>query len=180
MLLVMIMSFLFILFAPELIWIVGSEQYMEAIYVVPPVAASVFFTFLYNLFSTIEFYYERTNQIMIASILAALINLILNFIFIRIFGYIAAGYTTLFCYIFLSIAHYYFMKKSLLANCINEEPFDIKLILLLSIIMMLSTIVFSALYKFSIIRYLVILFIFVIGFIFKNKIAIIMKDLRKS
>ena len=30
---------------------------------------------------------------------AAVANVVLNFIFIRIFGYVAAGYTTLACYI---------------------------------------------------------------------------------
>lgn len=95
MLLVMAMAFLFVLFAPEIIYIVGSQKYMEAIYVIPPVAASVFFTFLYNLFSSVEFYYEKTKEIMVASLTAALSNIILNYIFIKIFGYVAAGYTTL-------------------------------------------------------------------------------------
>ena len=33
-------------------------------------------------------------------------NVVLNFIFIRIFGYVAAGYTTLACYILYSVGHY--------------------------------------------------------------------------
>lgn len=34
---------------------------------------------------------------------AAVANVVLNFIFIRIFGYVAAGYTTLACYILYSV-----------------------------------------------------------------------------
>ena len=106
MLLVMGMAFAFILFAPELIWIVGSKEYHSAVYVVPPVAASVYFTFLYSMFSAVEFYYEQTTKIMYASVVTAGLNIILNAIFIKLFGFIAAGYTTLACYVFLlSLIH---------------------------------------------------------------------------
>ena len=36
-------------FAPEVVLIFGSKKYIDAIYVVPPVAASVFFIFLFNI-----------------------------------------------------------------------------------------------------------------------------------
>lgn len=156
MLLVMLMSFLFILFAPELIWIVGSNEYYEAIYVVPPVAASVFFTFLYSIFSAVEFYYEQTQKIMYASVGAAVLNVILNAIFIRAFGYIAAGYTTLACYLFLSVAHYYVMKKAVKDNIGDVELFDMRFILILGIVVIFSTAFFSLLYSHTIIRYAVI------------------------
>ena len=43
-----------------------------------------------------------------ASMAAAGANVVLNFIFIRLFGYIAAGYTTLACYmLYLSLIHIY-------------------------------------------------------------------------
>ena len=48
---------------------------------------------------------------MVASVLAAGLNILLNYIFIRIYGYYAAGYTTLFCYIIYSIGHYLFMRS---------------------------------------------------------------------
>ena len=48
-------------FAPEVIRVFAGKKYMDAIYVIPPVAASVFFIFLYSLFSTIEYYYQKTG-----------------------------------------------------------------------------------------------------------------------
>lgn len=157
MLLVMLLSFLFILFAPELIWIVGSSEYYDAIYVIPPVSASVFFTFLYSIFSVVEFYYEQTQKIMYASLGAAVLNVILNAIFIKSFGYIAAGYTTLVCYLFLSIAHYYVMKKVVRDNIGNVELFDLKFILVLGMIVVFSTVVFQLLYSHTVIRYTIII-----------------------
>ena len=40
---------------------------------------------------------------------SAALNILLNFVCINIFGYFAAGYTTLYCYIVFTIYHYCFM-----------------------------------------------------------------------
>lgn len=180
MLLVMVMSFLFILFAPEVIWIVGSKTYMEAIYVMPPVAASVFFTFLYNLFSSVEFYYERTREVMIASISAAVVNVILNSIFIEKYGYIAAGYTTLICYILLSIVHYIVMTRIISEKLEKKELFDNKMIVILSIVTIIGTMVCTILYAHSIWRYIVIITIFIWGFFKKRSIVCVIKQVKNK
>jgi len=46
---------------------------------------------------------EKTTVMLRFGLIAALLNLILNVIFIRIFGYSAAAYTTLFCYMFYTV-----------------------------------------------------------------------------
>lgn len=175
---VMLMAFLFILFAPELIFVIGGEEYYDAIYIVPPVAASVFFTFLYSMFSTVEFYYEKTKGIMFASIGAALLNILLNAIFINLFGYIAAGYTTLVCYIFLSFAHYLVMKKTVSSKIGKITLFDVKCIMIMAIIVILSTIVFSFLYSFTIVRYALVITLVAIGILKRNTIFKIIKTIR--
>ena len=57
-----------------------SEKYKSAVYVIPPVAASVFFIFLYNILAIPQFYFERTKFLMLSSITAAIINITLNYI----------------------------------------------------------------------------------------------------
>lgn len=180
MFLVMLMSFLFILFAPEVIWIVGSSEYYDAIYIIPPVAASVFFTFLYNVFSAVEFYYEQTQKIMYASIGASVLNVFLNAIFIKAYGYIAAGYTTLACYLFLSIAHYGVMKKAVKDNLGSIELFDMKFILILGAVVILSTGIFSVLYSHTLIRYAVILAAVLGIYLNRNKIVNAIKMVKKK
>lgn len=106
------MVILCVLIAPELIKILGTEEYLQAMWIIPPVMLSCFFTMVYSLFANIEFYYEKSIYVMTASVIAAIANIILNAIFIPIYGYIAAGYTTLVCYILLALIHYLFMKKS--------------------------------------------------------------------
>ena len=104
-------NIILIAFAPEAVAIFAPHEYFDAIYCIPPVALSVFFMFCYDLFAKFEFYYEKTHYIMIASIIGALANIGLNYVFIKMYGYVAAAYTTLFCYIFFDVMHYIFMRK---------------------------------------------------------------------
>ena len=94
------------LFGPEIILLLGSEAYMEGVWVMPAVSVSVYFTFLYSLFSNYELFYEESRLIMAASLSAAFLNIALNVLLLPVFGFVAAGYTTLACYIALSIFHY--------------------------------------------------------------------------
>ena len=41
------------LFGPEIMSILGSQDYQEGIYCIPPVAGSAFFTFLYNIYANV-------------------------------------------------------------------------------------------------------------------------------
>lgn len=59
-LVVMVVSFLEMLIAPELIKIFATDDYLDAIYVIPPVAMSIYFIFLYVVFANVEFYFEKT------------------------------------------------------------------------------------------------------------------------
>ena len=173
------LSIITMIFAPEIIRIFAGRKYMQAIYVVPPVAASVYFIFLYNMFSTIEYYYQKTMYISIATLFAALVNIGLNFIFLKKVGYYAAGYTTLISYILLSVAHYYFCSRIIHVNISQKhEPYDLKIILYCSMVTLISMIVFSVTYHLIWLRYGVVALIFVILLCQKKKIVKIFTDLK--
>lgn len=167
-------------FGPEVIKLFATEEYYDAIWVIPPIAASVYFMFLYPLFANIEFYFEKTKLIMVASCLGAMANIILNYIFINIFGYYAAGYTTLVCYILFAFAHYIFYKKILKVNIPElSNLYDMKFILGFSIVVIIGMIGMTMTYKNIIIRYSVILILFIIIFIKKKQIVESAKMLKK-
>ena len=170
-LIIAFLNILLIAFAPEVIKLFAPGEYYEAIYVIPPIAMSVYFMFLYELFSKFEFYFEKTKLIAVATFLGAIINLILNFLFIKIYGYIAAGYTTLVCYMLYSIFHYIFMRKICKENCNNVQPYDIKKCVIITIIFLLISFIFLFLYNHLFIRYVFIL-ILVSTFICKKHIII--------
>lgn len=164
-LLVTIITFVFISFAPEIVYLLAPIEYHEAIYVIPPVAASSFFTFLYNVFSNVSFYYEETKKIMIASISGAFLNIVLNAVFIPKYGYIAAGYTTLVCYIMFTIAHYFIMKSVCNKHLNSVELFDLRYIILISLFVIFVTIVFTILYSRILMRYSILILCCVFLFI---------------
>lgn len=134
--LVSICCFMVVIVAPELIVIIGGKNYISATWVMPPLILSVFVMFIYQQFVNVLFYYKKTNVILVVSILSATLNIILNSIMIPIYGFIAAGYTTLFSYIIVMILYYIFMKKICLKNDINlKNIFDIRFQFLVLFIM---------------------------------------------
>ncbi len=97
--------------SPELIRIFASEAYWKSIYVVIPIVIGGFFSFLYTLPVLVEYYYEKTKFIALATMGAALMNIVLNAIFIPCYGYIAAAYTTLVTYAAYFLFHYSISRR---------------------------------------------------------------------
>ena len=164
----------FMLFGPEIITIFVAPEYKVAKWIFPPVATSVFFTFIYVFYVNVEFYYEKTQYVMFVSVLGAILNIVLNLIFIKRFGYIAAGYTTVFSYIAFCVFHYllyrFIMKKQEMGNIYNNIFF-----LFISIIVLAFMGICLLLYKFNTIRYIVIAVICALAIIFRKKLIYIFK-----
>lgn len=150
-------NILLILLAPEAVALFATEDYYEAIYIIPAVSASVYFMFLFNLFANIEYYYSETKYVALASIIAAVVNIGLNFIFIQWYGYIAAAYTTLISYVIYSVSHYIFMQKVTRKYNEGQQFYNNKSLLAISIIFVVTTLCVIPLYQFMIIRYVLML-----------------------
>lgn len=166
--------------SPELVLIFGSAKYASAVYVIPPVAASVFFIFLYEMLAIPQFYYEKTKFLAISSFMAAVVNIGLNYIFIRIYGFIAAGYTTLACYVLYSLGHYLVSRNVMREHLNGVELYDKKFILGLSIIMILIGIGCNFLFAFWYIRYTLLILILVITYLKKQEVSDLIKGIRKK
>ncbi len=152
--LVSMLSILTMCFAPEIIFLFAGKGYAEAIWVIPPIAASVYFIFCYTMFSTIEYYYMRTGMIALASCGCAAANLVLNYIFIRLFGYYAAGYTTLACYILLTLMHYIFYRKTIRQELPGVKSLhDLKTVVLWGGITLAVMLVMTLTYGYWYVRY---------------------------
>ncbi len=100
-----------LLLGPELILIFGGPSFLEAKPVLPPVIVGYIFQMVYSLYVNAEFYHKKQTQIAAATIMAAAINIGLNIIFVPIYGYVAAAYTTLFGYICMAVFHFFTVKK---------------------------------------------------------------------
>ncbi len=97
--------------SPELIRVFLTDEYLPCIYIIPPIVVAMFFQYVYGFLYDLEYYYKKTRYIASASATAAILNLILNFLFIPRYGYLVAAYTTLISYLALFIMNYIFAKK---------------------------------------------------------------------
>ena len=168
-----------IAFIPDVFHLLLPESYYSALKCIPPVTAGAFFLFLYPLFGAVEFYYEENKYVTFASIIGAMLNIFLNFVFIRIFGYIAAAYTTLFCYICFSVCHYIFMKRIMRQKGNKCDIYDIKAIILISLSVIFISVLMVFIYDINIVRWIVIVLILLVGIIKRNRIIDVLKSIRK-
>lgn len=164
--------------APEVVAVFAPSAYYEAIWVIPPVSMSAIFIFSYDLFSSFAFYYEKTKFIAGASVVSALLNIILNAIFIPAFGYYAAGYTTLVCYMAYAAAHYFCMRHICKTNGHNENYYNPRVLLAIYIGFVLCGFLLSSLYTHPIIRYSLILLALITALIFRKQIFALLRRIR--
>lgn len=150
-------AIILVLLAPEIIRILATKEYYEAIFIMPPIAAGVFFISLSNMYSNILIYVKDTKYIMFGSIIAAMLNIVLNMLFIPNFGYMAAAYTTLISYIVMTLFLAYFAAKLYRKKHgkINNIYSNSKL-LLLSMITVGVSMLGLILYNYTILRFLVL------------------------
>lgn len=174
---VAVVNLFLIAFAPEVIAIFAPTEYYDAIYVIPPVAMSVFFMFMYSFYAVFEFYYEKTKLISIATVLGAILNIGLNYVCINIFGYYAAGYTTLACYILTAIFHYCVMRKICKKYLDNVQVYETRKILIISFVFIVGGLLLLLTYSLMLVRYSIILMVLLAMLIKRRSIIEIIKKI---
>ena len=174
---VAVLNLMLIAFAPEAIMILAPPSYHEAIWIVPPLAASVFVMFYYQRFINVEFYYNESAMTSVASIIAAAMNIVLNFIFIPKFGYLAAGYTTLVSYMVFWLTHYIYYRKVCKKNDCPLTVINNKQLLLVSALFAASAGVLMIGYDKWPIRYGFILMMIIVCIVKRNYIISTAKDI---
>ncbi len=147
------LNLLLMAFAPEVVAVFAPPEYQEAVWVIPPVSMSTYFMYTYGYFAVFEFYFEKTKYVMLATTAGAVLNIVLNYIFIGLYGYQAAGYTTLVCYIVYSLAHYYFMRKISREKFPGKKIYSVRVILGISLLFMMAGFLMLLTYEHMAARY---------------------------
>ena len=99
--------------SPELVYLLGGPEYAGGKYVAIPLVLDAFSLFLYNLVVPAQYYAKKTPYIMYGTMAAAVVNIALNYVFIKLFGFMAAAYTTLASYLLFAAVHYCISGKLL-------------------------------------------------------------------
>lgn len=163
--------------APEIVLILGGKEYMSAVYVMPPVMASVYFSFLYTLLANVEFFFDKNKFAMKISLIGAAVNIILNYILIPYFGFVAAAYTTLICYVIYALGHLVYVNK-ISASVAGGSIFKSDKLVLLGVFTTTLTIAISALYRYSFSRYVLFFVAMIIILVERKNIFKFVKEMK--
>ena len=110
----------------------------------------------------------------------AVLNIGLNYVCIKMFGFIAAAYTTLVCYVLFTFGHYLYMNYSVRKIVKQKYVFQPVRLMILSIGIIAAGLVVVVLYDHPIIRYLLIAISAIILYIKRNTIISILKSVKKK
>ncbi len=187
MLIIAAANMVLIMLAPEAISIFAPPEYGEAIWVVPPVALGMFFMFMYDMFAAFQFYFEKSWFIMLASVSGATLNIVLNYFALSTrwlgLSYVAAGYTTMICYILYALGHYMCMRWVCRKHLDGVRVYDPKVLLGVAACFVTAGLLMTLTYRAPILRYSLVGIIFVLIIVFRKPIMGYVKDLmsiRKS
>ena len=144
----LIMAFGLFMIAPEVIKLLSPKSYWNFDYV-PPVILGSCLMLLYTFYTTIGLFYKKSGMVSAVVFFSAVVNVILNYLFIPRFGGIAASYTTVVAYFIL------FLLSRTLIQKINPGIYSGKYFAIFLISLVLGGILFLCIYPYTLIRYIV-------------------------
>lgn len=164
-----------IMLAPEVVAVMATHSYREAIYVIPPIVGGVFFQVQYYIYANIVYYYKKPKYVMFASVSATVANIVLNYFFIKRFGYIAAGYTTLICFMIQAVIDYFAMHK-----VVGLDVYNMKYIRVLSLAVIVIALLSNSLYDYPLVRYLIVIVLIAATVLKRKAIINIVNTIRRK
>lgn len=156
---VIIISSLFMIIAPEIFKILAPSEFYEGVYIVPILIYGIFLTFFYSNFSFVEFM-EKSNSkyITLATLSGSIVNILLNYYLLNLYGYKIAAFTTVCGYLVMATCHYLIYRKT-----ITEKIYDVRKMASYAVGFLMFSLVVSFSYKYPILRYLFLTFLLIIS-----------------
>lgn len=139
---VLCLNAMLLFLSPLVIPVISSSKYCDAVFVLPPLIFSLLIIFIYQQFLNIIFYYGWNRVVFVVSVIAAMINILMNFLFLPIGGYLVAGYTTLMSYCITFCGYLFFMMKLCRKKGINYNLY-FNLVFILKIICVFIIVMFG-------------------------------------
>lgn len=116
-----ILSCGFMLLAPEVYHVYAPKEFWVATMVIPLFTAAYYVNFLCTFPVNFEYYHKRPKAVAVITVSSSLLNLVLNFVFIRAMGMAGAAVATLASHCFqLTLHHLYSVR-------LGEYPFPLRL-----------------------------------------------------
>lgn len=139
------------LMTPEVMKILGPEEYWSAGRVISMVVFGIYFNFLYTFAVNYEFYSQNTRWIAVGSVCAAAVNVGFNLLLIPQFGGMGAAVATLLSYFALFVFH------NIIATRLGGFNISKRLYLYGIGIVSIGFVVINLTYDFPILRWIIII-----------------------
>ena len=110
----------FILLSYDVYKLMAPQSYWEGMKSMPLFVMSVYFGFLYLFPVNFEFFYAKTKLIPVATFLAAVVNILINFLLIPKYGIIGASVGTMIAHCILFLFHF------VIARFIMKQEYEYK------------------------------------------------------
>ncbi len=140
------MAFGLLMVSPEIVKILAPEAYWKFEYIAPFILGSCLMV-MYTFYTTVGLFYKKAGKVSLCVFIAAVVNIVLNCIFIPCFGGVAAAYTSVFSYIVL------FFGVRRVVQKINRDLFSMKYFVLFFGAVAAGCMLFEMVYEKIILRY---------------------------
>ena len=176
-----LVAILLVYLAPEIVRILATAEYYKGIYIMPPIAGGVYFIAVSNLYSDILVYLKKTKMIMISSAIAALLNVVLNYLMINAYGYMAAAYTTLVSYIVMAALLSIWANREFKKNVTAVDfVYDNKMIAIISMLTLIISMLAISIYDYAFVRYAIAALIFTVTVLYGVRYLKANKDMKNK
>ncbi len=147
-----VLSVGFVLLSREVFQVFASDDYYPAMSCIPVLVSGIYWVFLYSFSINYELFKGNTKLIPIATIFAALLNMLLNYLWIKNNGFVGAALATSLSH-FLQFVFHYVVAKIIVKG--NEFPFTLKMYFPYVLIFGLSALAFFLFADYRIMRWIV-------------------------
>lgn len=162
---------LIVLCAPEIVLVMSTSEYLSRIALIPFFAINVFSTAISNIYSNVIVYYQKSKYIMISTLMAAVVNVVLNYLLISLWGSYGAAISTTISSIIMIAVQIFIAHKIYEHNVGMKLPFNERELHILFILMIIICILALVLYRVTALRYAVIAILFLAVLKFRKEIS---------
>ncbi len=125
-----------LLVSPDLLKLLAPRDYWDGISLLPLIISASIIIFYYTLYVNIEHYHKKTKVIALNTLISALLNIVLNIVFIPKYGMLAAAGTTTVSYAISFLLHYKYSKT------IEPELFPVQKYLIMPFWVLIAIVLF--------------------------------------
>lgn len=160
-----VMALGLMMISPEILMLLTPQEYWSGKSYMAPFVIMSYLMFLYSFPMNLEFYHKKTKLIAWNTAITSVVNLILNYIFIKKCGAVAAAYTTMVSYALLFAMQWRGAQK------LEPGLFKLKPFIVSTAVVCLGGVVYNYISDFWIIRYaFCVLMVAAVGiYVWKNK-----------